>query len=81
MPLRVTGALADVRDEIEDRIKAKRTGRMSLPDWDYYMAFNMFRMAAILQGILARARQGNATSAQAEQTGRLARPMAANSAG
>jgi aminoglycoside phosphotransferase (APT) family kinase protein len=53
-----------------------RTGRSSLPDWDYYIAFNMFRMAAILQGILARALQGNATSAQAEQTGRLARPMA-----
>jgi aminoglycoside phosphotransferase (APT) family kinase protein len=54
----------------------RRTGRSSLPDWDYYIAFNMFRMAAILQGILARARQANATSAQAEQTGRLARPMA-----
>lgn len=54
----------------------KRTGRESLPDWDYYLAFNMFRMSAILQGILARARQGNATSAQAEATGRQARPMA-----
>jgi aminoglycoside phosphotransferase (APT) family kinase protein len=54
----------------------RRTGRESLPDWDYYLAFNMFRMSAILQGILARARQGNATSAQAEATGRLARPMA-----
>ncbi len=54
----------------------QRTGRESLPDWDYYLAFNMFRMCAILQGILARARQGNATSAQAEATGRMARPMA-----
>jgi aminoglycoside phosphotransferase (APT) family kinase protein len=54
----------------------KRTGRASLPDWDYYMAFNMFRMAAILQGILHRALHGNAASAEAEQTGRLARPMA-----
>lgn len=53
-----------------------RTGRRELPEWDYYMAFNMFRMAAILQGILARARQGNATSPQAEETGRRARPMA-----
>jgi aminoglycoside phosphotransferase (APT) family kinase protein len=55
---------------------ARRTGRPSLPDWDYYMAFNMFRMAAILQGIRQRALQGNAASAEAEQTGRLARPMA-----
>ncbi len=54
----------------------RRTGRDTLPDWDYYMAFNMFRMSAILQGILARALQGSAASAEAEQTGRLARPMA-----
>ena len=54
----------------------KRTGRSELPDWDYYMAFNMFRMSAILQGILARARQGNATSPEAEETGKRARPMA-----
>src|SRR5204863_1660406 len=31
----------------------KRTGRSAIEDWDYYLAFNMFRMAAILQGILA----------------------------
>ena len=55
----------------------RRTGRESLPDWDYYLAFNMFRMAAILQGILARAIQGNATSSEAVATGRRARPMAA----
>ncbi len=54
----------------------KRSGRDSLPDWDYYLAFNMFRMAAILQGILHRALHGSAASAGAEQTGRLARPMA-----
>ncbi len=55
----------------------KRTGRAGLPHWDYYMAFNMFRMASILQGILARARQGSAASADAERTGQQARPMAA----
>ena len=54
----------------------QRSGRASLPDWNYYMAFNMFRMAAILQGILHRALHGSAASAEAEQTGRLARPMA-----
>ena len=58
------------------RAYCERTGRTTLPDWDYYLAFNMFRMAAILQGILARAQQGSATSAQAEETGRRARPMA-----
>ena len=53
-----------------------RTGRSALPEWDYYLAFNMFRMAAILQGILARAMQGNATSPEALATGRRARPVA-----
>jgi aminoglycoside phosphotransferase (APT) family kinase protein len=54
-----------------------RTGRGAIDDWDYYLAFNMFRMAAILQGILARANQGNATSPEALATGQRARPMAA----
>ena len=54
----------------------KRSGRTGLPHWDYYLAFNMFRMAAILQGILARARQGSAASVDAERTGQQARPMA-----
>ena len=54
----------------------RRTGRESIPDWDYYLAFNMFRMASILQGILARAIQGNATSPEALATGQRARPMA-----
>ena len=54
----------------------KRTGRRAIEDWDYYLAFNMFRMAAILQGILARANQGNATGSEALATGQRARPMA-----
>jgi aminoglycoside phosphotransferase (APT) family kinase protein len=54
----------------------RRTGRASIPDWDYYLAFNMFRMAAILQGIRKRALQGNAASPEAVETGERARPMA-----
>jgi aminoglycoside phosphotransferase (APT) family kinase protein len=42
----------------------------------FYMAYNMFRMAGILQGIMARAVQGNASSPQALEAGRRARPMA-----
>lgn len=52
------------------------TGRASPANWEFLLAFNMFRMAAILQGILARARQGNAAAADAEQTGQRARRMA-----
>jgi aminoglycoside phosphotransferase (APT) family kinase protein len=44
--------------------------------WDFYMAYNMFRMAGILQGVLARALAGNAASAQALEAGRRARPLA-----
>lgn len=55
----------------------RRTGREGIAarDWEYYMAYNMFRIAAILQGVLARALQGNASSAEALQTGRAARPI------
>jgi aminoglycoside phosphotransferase (APT) family kinase protein len=45
-------------------------------DWTYYSAFCMFRLAGILQGVLARALQGNASSATALQAGRRARPLA-----
>jgi aminoglycoside phosphotransferase (APT) family kinase protein len=56
----------------------RRTGRAGIAerDWEYYMAYNMFRLAAILQGVLARALQGNASSAEALETGRAARPLA-----
>jgi hypothetical protein len=40
------------------------------------MVFNMFRLASILQGILARARQGNAANAAALEAGKRARPLA-----
>jgi aminoglycoside phosphotransferase (APT) family kinase protein len=44
--------------------------------WSFYMAYNMFRMAGILQGVMARALAGNAASAQALAAGMRARPMA-----
>lgn len=45
-------------------------------DWTYYLAFCMFRLTGILQGVLARALQGNASSETALQAGRRARPLA-----
>jgi aminoglycoside phosphotransferase (APT) family kinase protein len=56
----------------------RRTGRPGIEprDWEYYMVYNMFRIAAIVQGVMARALQGNASSAQALETGRAARPLA-----
>ena len=46
------------------------------PDWSFYMAYNMFRIAAILQGIAKRVEAGTASSEQARANGARARPMA-----
>lgn len=55
-----------------------RLGREVLaPDhWEYYIVFNMFRLVGILQGVAARAIQGNASSAEAAALGSGARPLA-----
>ena len=45
-----------------------------MQDWDFYMVFSMFRIAAILQGIAKRALEGTAANADASDVGRLARP-------
>jgi aminoglycoside phosphotransferase (APT) family kinase protein len=55
----------------------RRVGRASLPEkeWEYYLAFNMFRLAAILQGVLKRALLGNASNQDALETGHRTRPL------
>lgn len=50
---------------------AKLTGRQIPDDWSFVLAFSFFRLAAIAQGVAKRARQGNASSEQAEQAGRM----------
>lgn len=47
----------------------RRTGRQGIPDLDFYIAFNMFRFAAILHGIRGRAARGTASSADARTMG------------
>jgi len=54
----------------------RRTGRESLAHWDFYIAYNLFRIAAILQGIAKRALEGTASSAVAVEQGKRARPLA-----
>ena len=57
---------------------AERTGKsIRLEDFNFYLAFNMFRLASIMQGIMKRYVDGTASSAQALESGKLARPMAA----
>ncbi len=58
----------------------QRTGlaarQIGADEWGYYLVFNMFRLAGILQGILGRALQGNASNPAALESGRRARPLA-----
>ena len=52
------------------------TGHDAAGHWDFYIAYNLFRMAAILHGIAQRAADGNATADDAVETGRKAGPLA-----
>ena len=54
----------------------ERTGRNGVPDWNFYLAFSMFRLASILQGVYARGLQGNAASSYALERGAAARTIA-----
>ena len=45
-------------------------------DWNFYLAYNLFRLAAILQGIAKRVEAGTAASAQAINSAAGAKPLA-----
>jgi aminoglycoside phosphotransferase (APT) family kinase protein len=64
---------------IEDYVDAyvRRTGLDPRPYLPVYSAYNFFRIAAILQGIVGRVRDGTATSAFAAAKAGLVRPLAA----
>lgn len=54
----------------------QRTGRDGIPHLEFYMAYNMFRIAAILQGIMGRVKDGTAASQHALESGKRAKPIA-----
>ena len=54
----------------------RRTGRDGIKDWDFYVAFSMFRLSAIAQGIMGRFLAGTANDPHARDRGARARPMA-----
>jgi len=54
----------------------ERTGRPGIDNFEYYLAYNLFRMAGILQGIMKRVVDGTASSEQAVAMGKAARPLA-----
>ena len=51
----------------EDCVAAycRRTGRSGIPDLDFYVAFNLFKLAAVLHGIRGRVLRGTAASSRA----------------
>jgi aminoglycoside phosphotransferase (APT) family kinase protein len=54
--------------EMVDAYCAK-TGRATIAEWPYFMAFGIFRLAAIAQGVFKRSQQGNASSDDAASYG------------
>ncbi len=45
----------------------RRTGRDGIDNWNFYLAYNLFRSAGIAQGIAGRVRDGTAASAHARE--------------
>jgi len=70
-------ALGIPDEESYTALYCKRTGRTGgIEDPNFYSAFNFFRLAAILQGIAGRIRDGTAASAHAEQAVKAVAPLA-----
>lgn len=53
-----------------------KTGRETVADFDFCLAYNMFRLASIAQGVYARALQGNASSPEGVKMGESVGPLA-----
>jgi aminoglycoside phosphotransferase (APT) family kinase protein len=73
----VNGAIAAIPDPAAHGIPTmeeyvaeycRLTGRAGLPDLNWYFAYNIFRLAGILQGIVGRVRDGTANSPHAAAT-------------
>ncbi len=70
-------AALGIPDEAEYcRRYCQRTGRDGIPHLEFYMAYNMFRIAGILQGIMGRVKDGTAASQHAIESGKRAKPIA-----
>lgn len=54
----------------------RQVGIDKIDDFAFYVAFSFFRLAAIVQGVAKRASDGNASNAQAAETGKNVRPLA-----
>ncbi len=59
----------------------RRTGRSAIPGLEFYFAYNLFRSACILQGIIGRVRDGTAASEHATELAGSVRPLAERALG
>lgn len=69
-PRLMGGADVPSEDEVISSY-CRLTGRDGVPDWSFYLAFSMFRLAAIGQGVYKRGLDGNASSTRALEMRRL----------
>jgi aminoglycoside phosphotransferase (APT) family kinase protein len=85
MPASVRGGLLGVDlaahglPTIDDAVArySARTGRDGVDDVNFCLAYNMFRLSSIIQGVYARSLQGNASSPAAKEMGTQVKPLAA----
>lgn len=61
-------------DEVVERY-CQQTGRSSVPDMNWYFAYNFFRLAGIMQGIKKRVIDGTASSAHAKAMSDRVQPL------
>ncbi len=66
-------------EEVVERYCAK-TGRTSVPDMNWYFAYNFFRLAGILQGIKKRVIDGTASSSHAREMSDRVQPLVSRAA-
>jgi aminoglycoside phosphotransferase (APT) family kinase protein len=55
---------------------AQRTGRAQVSDWEFYIAFGLFRVASIVEGVRARAEKGTGSSASGAMLGQMTELLA-----
>jgi aminoglycoside phosphotransferase (APT) family kinase protein len=54
----------------------RRVGRAAIANWNYYLAFSLFRLAAIAQGVYRRGLQGNSSNPESIKMSKSARERA-----
>ena len=65
-----------IPNEMEYRdMYSEQTGKDLSQDWEFYMVYSLFKVAAICQGILGRVRDGTAASKHAEERGMNVFPL------